>query len=95
MKCGILFFFLFFENASSLSNSQNPERLAWQRQIDRVKENERRLEEFIANQAKKGGEKRKSVDVKSKTFDIFRTNPLKNTKQNLANNSIFTKMLVE
>ena len=88
MKCGILFFFLFFVNASSPSNSQDQERSAWQRQIDRVKENERRLEEFIANQAKKDGEKRKSVDVKSKTFDIFMANPLKNTKQNLTNNSI-------
>ena len=92
MKCGILFCFLFFVYALSLSNSQNrensPQRLAWQRQIDRVKENERRLEEFVANQAKKDGEKRKIVKVQGKTSDIFIANLLKSAKQSLTNKSL-------
>ena len=85
MKCGILFCFLFFVYALSLSNSQNrensPQRLAWQRQIDRVKENERRLEEFVANQTNKDGGKTKSIEVQGKTSDIFNANLLESAKQ--------------
>ena len=75
MKCGIQFCFLFFIYELSLFKSEiqnrenTPQRLAWQRQIDRVKENERRLEEFVANQTNKAkdGGKKKSIEVQGKT----------------------------
>lgn len=85
MKCGILFCFLFFVYELSLSKSQKrentPQRLAWQSQIDRVKENERRLEEFVANQTNKDGGKTKSIEVQGKTSDIFNVNLLESAKQ--------------
>ena len=89
MKCGIQFCFLFFIYELSLFKSEiqnrenTPQRLAWQRQIDRVKENERRLEEFVANQTNKAkdGGKKKIIEVQGKTSDIFNANLLESAKQ--------------
>lgn len=91
MKDRVLFFcLLFFVNVWRLCNSQNSEiiaqRLAWQRQIDRVKQNERILQEYIAKQARTDGGK-KTIDVQGKTFDIFPANPLKDEEQAVKNHS--------
>ena len=91
MNGGVYLCLLCFVNVLSHCNSQNSEitlqRLAWQRQIDRVKENERRLEEFIAKQRQNDGQK-KTVDVKGKTFDIFPANPLYDGEKILKSNSV-------
>ena len=90
MKDRVLFCLLCFVNVWHLSNSQNSEiiaqRLSWQRQIDRVKQNERILQEYIAKQARTDGGK-KTIDVQGKTFDIFPANPLKDEEQTVKNNS--------
>ena len=89
MNGGVLFCLLCFANILSHCNSQNSEinlhRLAWQRQIDRVKENERRLKEFIAKQ-RENDSQTKTIDVKGKTFDIFPANPLEDGEKTLENN---------
>lgn len=91
MKGEVLLCLLCFVSVLSHCNSQNSEitlqRLAWQRQINRVKENERRLEAFVAKQGQNDSQK-KIIDVKGKTFDIFPANPLQDGEKNLKKNSV-------
>ena len=90
MKGRVLFCLLCLVNVWRLCNSQNSEiiaqRLSWQRQIDRVKQNERILQEYIAKQARTDGVK-KTIDVQGKTFDIFPANPLKDEEETVKNHS--------